>query len=83
MNNRYILARINGNSALDSLKRLGNLVSAPRRVIERFAVPDDNDASLMAYVLQCFLHTLQVFAVGHLVGHENEQDVRVLALRVR
>ena len=83
MNNWYILARVNGNSALDPLKRLRDLISAPRCVIERFAVPDDNDASLMAYVLQRLLHALQVFAVGHLVGHEDEQDVRVLALRVR
>ena len=50
------------------------------RVVERFAVAYDDDAALVAQLLQHLLHHLQVLVVGHLVRHEHQQYVDVLAL---
>ena len=47
------------------------------------SIPYDDDPTLKAQALEFLSHDFKVPTVGHLVGHEYQQDVHVLVLLVR
>lgn len=80
-----MLAWVERDRALNPLERLDYLIAVlvAGCVVVDLSIPDYHDATLVAQILQRLLHHLQVLVVRHLVGHEDEQNVRVLVLRVR